>query len=94
MTLVSKSGILLNLSIYDNLTLENPQATKEEVDSICKLLGIYHTFQNLPDGLIDKKLFDCYLSEETLQLMLIGRALLNKEAKILLFDDVLVKLHP
>ena len=30
-TLVSKSGILLNLSIYDNLTLENPQATTEEV---------------------------------------------------------------
>ena len=80
MTLVSKSGILLNLSIYDNLILENPQATEEEVYSICKLLGIYHIFYNLPDEGIKTKLSDCLLTEETFQLLLIGRALLNKEA--------------
>lgn len=86
-TLVSQDAYLFNASIYENIRIGNPEATKEEIEEIVRRLGIDKIVAHLPnklDTVVSE--FGKNLSGGQVQRISIARALLKK-APIIIFDE-------
>ena len=86
-SIITQSPYIFNMSIKDNLRLVKPNATKKELDEVCKEACFYDYVMSLPDK------YDTIIGEGGLNLsggqkqrLAIARALL-KDCKILLFDE-------
>lgn len=86
-SIITQSPYIFNMSIKDNLTLVKPNATKKELDNVCKEACFYDFVMSLPDKyntIIGEG--GVNLSGGQKQRLAIARALL-KDCKILLFDE-------
>lgn len=86
-SIARKSPFFFNCSIKDNLTMLGKK--EEEIESVCKLVGIHDTIMSLEKGYDtiitnDTKL----LSSSQKRLLAIARVLL-KDTKIFLFDEII-----
>ena len=86
-SIITQSPYIFNMSIKDNLRLVKPNATKKELDEVCKEACFYDYVMSLPDK------YDTIIGEGGVNLsggqkqrLAIARALL-KDCKILLFDE-------
>ena len=86
-SIITQSPYIFNMSIKDNLRLVKPDATKKELDTVCKEACFYEYVMSLPDK------YDTIIGEGGVNLsggqkqrLAIARALL-KDCKILLFDE-------
>lgn len=86
-SIITQSPYIFNMSIKDNLRLVKPNATKKEMDEVCKEACFYDYVMSLPDK------YDTLIGEGGVNLsggqkqrLAIARALL-KDCKILLFDE-------
>jgi len=86
-SIITQSPYIFNMSIKDNLRLVKPNATKKELDEVCKEACFYDFVMSLP------KKYDTIIGEGGVNLsggqkqrLAIARALL-KDCKILLFDE-------
>ena len=86
-SIITQSPYIFNMSIKDNLRLVKPNATKKEMDEVCKEACFYDYVMSLPDK------YDTIIGEGGVNLsggqkqrLAIARALL-KDCKILLFDE-------
>ncbi|HHY0496206.1 ABC transporter transmembrane domain-containing protein [Vibrio parahaemolyticus] len=86
---VNQSPFLFSKSIFDNIALGNPQATKEQVYQAAKLACIHDDIEKFPDGYqteVGEK--GITLSGGQKQRIAIARAMLLN-AQVLVFDDAL-----
>ena len=86
-SIVSQSPYIFNLSIKDNIKLSNPNATEEEIISVCKQSQIHDDIIKMDNG------YDTLVGENGVILsggqkkrIAIARALI-KQSKIILFDE-------
>ena len=86
-SIITQSPYIFNMSIKDNLRLVKPNATKKELDEVCKEACFYEYVMSLPEK------YDTIIGEGGVNLsggqkqrLAIARALL-KDCKILLFDE-------
>lgn len=86
-SIITQSPYIFNMSIKDNLRLVKPNATKKELDEVCKEACFYDYVMSLPEK------YDTIIGEGGVNLsggqkqrLAIARALL-KDCKILLFDE-------
>jgi len=86
-SIITQSPYIFNMSIKDNLRLVKPNATKKEIDEVCKEACFYDYVMSLPEK------YDTIIGEGGVNLsggqkqrLAIARALL-KDCKILLFDE-------
>ncbi|MFV8384528.1 ABC transporter transmembrane domain-containing protein [Vibrio parahaemolyticus] len=88
---VNQSPFLFSKSIFDNIALGNPQATKEQVYQAAKLACIHDDIKKFPDGYqteVGEK--GITLSGGQKQRIAIARAmLLNAQVLVLVLDDAL-----
>ena len=87
MTIINQSPYIFNMSIYDNLKLVNPKATKKDIKEACKLACLDEFVETLPDK------YDTIVGEGGITLsggqrqrLAIARALIQK-TEIILFDE-------
>ncbi|EPF7752981.1 ABC transporter transmembrane domain-containing protein [Vibrio parahaemolyticus] len=86
---VNQSPFLFSKSIFDNIALGNPQATKEQVYQAAKLACIHYDIEKFPDGYqteVGEK--GITLSGGQKQRIAIARAMLLN-AQVLVLDDAL-----
>lgn len=86
---VNQSPFLFSKSIFDNIALGNPQATKEQVYQAAKLACIHDDIEKFPDGYqteVGEK--GITLSGGQKQRIAIARAMLLN-AQVLVLDDAL-----
>jgi len=86
-SIITQSPYIFNMSIKDNLRLVKPNATKKELDEVCKEACFYEYVMSLPEK------YDTIIGEGGVNLsggqkqrLAIARALI-KDCKILLFDE-------
>ena len=86
-SVLPQQNLLFNNTIKNNLLLANPQATDEQLDSVCKIAQIDSFIHNQSDG------YNTWVGEAGLQLsggqarrIALARALL-KDAPILILDE-------
>ena len=87
MTIINQNPYIFNLSIYDNLKIVAPRATKEDMIDACKLANLHEFIMSLPDQ------YDTVVGEGGITLsggqrqrLAIARALIQK-TEIILFDE-------
>ncbi len=86
-SVVGQNSYIFNMSIRDNLLLVKPDATKKQIDDVCKKAKIYDYIMSLPDKYNTVVGMDgINLSGGQKQKIAIARALLQG-SKILLFDE-------
>jgi ABC-type multidrug transport system fused ATPase/permease subunit len=86
-SIVTQDLLLFDDTILNNLTLEKNKIRKEQIESICKKVGIYDFISNLPDEfntIVGEK--GVKLSGGQKQRIAIARAILS-DAKIIIFDE-------
>lgn len=77
---------LFNGTIRENLTFNKENVTEEQLDKVCKVVGLKHFIKTLPHGydtMLDEKLT---LSEGQKQQLTIARAMI-KDAPLLILDE-------
>ena len=86
-SIITQSPYIFNMSIKDNLRLVKPNASKKELDEVCREACFYNYVMSLPEK------YDTIIGEGGVNLsggqkqrLAIARALL-KDCKILLFDE-------
>lgn len=87
MTIINQSPYIFNMSIYDNLKLVNPKATKKEIENACRLACLDEFIATLPEK------YNTVVGEGGITLsggqrqrLAIARALIQK-TEIILFDE-------
>ena len=87
-TIVPQNGILFNDTIANNLRFAREDATQEELEEICKRCNIHDTIMAFPEG-YETVVGDMgsSLSGGERQRILIARAMLKKEAELVLLDE-------
>ncbi len=87
MTIINQTPYIFNLSIYDNLKICAPKATKKDIKQACKLANLDEFINSLPDK------YDTMVGEGGISLsggqrqrLAIARALIQK-TEIILFDE-------
>lgn len=92
--LVNQTPYLFNLSVLENIALNNRQATYSDIVRVARLVGIDELINGLPQGYhTHLQREGIVLSVEQMQAIAIARALLL-EAKVLIFDEVLSTVGP
>ncbi|MEL6339205.1 MAG: ABC transporter ATP-binding protein [Myxococcota bacterium] len=91
---VAQTTTLFDASVFDNLRLAKPEATREEVVAAARRAHVHHVLESLPNG-YDTVLGDRggRLSGGERQRVAIARALL-KDAPIVLLDEVTANVDP
>lgn len=87
MTIINQSPYIFNLSIYDNLKIVAPNATKKDMIEACKLANLHNFIMTLPDKyntIVGEG--GITLSGGQRQRLAIARALIQK-TEIILFDE-------
>ena len=86
-TMVLQDTWLFSDTVYKNITYANPEATREEVENVCKAAKIHSFIERLPQG------YDTVLSENAVniskgqkQLLTIARAMLL-DSPMLILDE-------
>lgn len=85
--IVMQDPQLFNMSIYENLLMAKPDATREEMDEACKIANIYEFIQSLPqkyETLIGEN--GIKLSGGQKQRLAIARTILL-DPQVLIFDE-------
>ena len=92
--LVPQEGYLFHGSIAENIGLARPDATREEVESVCRDLGVLDRFLALPEGL-DTVVGTggASVSAGERQLIALARALLA-DPSLLILDEATSNLDP
>lgn len=86
-SLMCQETFLFNTSIYENIRLARPDASKEDVEKACKQAEIYDFIKRLPEG------WDTYVGERGVQLsggerQRVGLArVFLRDAKIVVLDE-------
>ena len=79
---------LFSGTLLENLTIGNKNIQIEEIDKVCKIVGLYHFIQELKMGyqtLIDSQ--GKKMSYNVIQKILLARSLLQKPALLMLEDN-------
>ena len=87
MTIINQSPYIFNLSIYDNLKIVAPKATKQDMINACKMANLHDFIMSLPDKyntIVGEG--GITLSGGQRQRLAIARALIQK-TEIILFDE-------
>ena len=86
--MVNQSPYLFNMTIRENMQLVEPDVSDEEIYDVLKLANAYDFVSALPNGL------DSFLGEGGTRLsggqkqrICIARALLKRNAKVIIFDE-------
>lgn len=91
---VFQNSKLFKMSIYDNVQIANPKASKEEVFKALRLAGCDELIENFPDKentIIGSK--GVFLSGGEVQRIAIARTIL-KDAKIIIMDEASAAIDP
>ena len=93
-SVVTQGTYLFNSSLYENLRLANPSASKSEIEEACRQAEVHEFINSLPKG------YDTLVGERGIQLsggekqrIAIARAIL-KNAPIFIFDEPTANLDP
>ena len=86
-TMVSQNTYLFDETIEDNLRIAKPDATKEEIEEVCRLASVHNFISSLPDGYQSRAgLLGDNLSSGEKQRIGLARAFL-KGSELILLDE-------
>lgn len=79
---------IFHASLLDNVAFYKPETPRKEVEKICSLMGLNNLIKDLPEG-IDTVIGEGAhsLSGGQAQRIAFARAFLNKDCKVLIFDE-------
>ena len=79
---------IFHASLLDNVAFYKPDTPRKEVEKICSLMGLDNLIEDLPEG-IDTVIGEGAhsLSGGQAQRIAFARAFLNKDCKVLIFDE-------